>query len=125
MSVFVDKTGGLAFVTIDNPPVNAASQAVRTGLLAAIATTEADDTVEAVILRAAGATFTAGADVSEFDKSPQEPHLPDVILALEGTTKPWIAALHGNILGGGLEIALGCHYRVAHENRNWACPRLH
>ncbi|MEP5762151.1 MAG: enoyl-CoA hydratase-related protein, partial [Litoreibacter sp.] len=68
MAVFVDKTDGLAFVTIDNPPVNAANQAVRAGLMSAIAETEADHTIEAVILRAAGATFTPGADVSEFDK---------------------------------------------------------
>lgn len=124
MAVHVDKTGGLAFVTIDNPPVNAASQAVREGLMAAIADTESDDKVEAVVLRAAGATFTAGADVSEFDKQPMEPHLPDVILAVEATTKPWVAALHGSILGGGLEIALGCHYRVAHVKAKLGTPEV-
>ena len=124
MAVSVSKTGELAFVTIDNPPVNAASQTVRAGLMAAIAETEADDKVQVVILRAAGATFTAGADVSEFDKPPLEPHLPDVILALEATTKPWVAALHGSILGGGLEIALGCHYRVAHAKSKLGTPEV-
>ncbi|MEP0049435.1 MAG: 3-hydroxyacyl-CoA dehydrogenase NAD-binding domain-containing protein [Roseobacter sp.] len=124
MAVQIHKTGGLAYVTIDNPPVNAASQAVRIGLMAAISDTESDDTVLGVILRAAGRTFTAGADVTEFDKPPVEPHLPDVILALENTTKPWIAALHGNILGGGLEIALGCHYRVAHIKSKLGMPEV-
>ena len=124
MAVHIEKTDGLAFVTIDNPPVNAASQAVRAGLITAIADTEADDTVKAVVLRAEGATFTAGADVSEFDKPPLEPHLPDLILALEATTKPWIAALHGSIVGGGLEIALGCHYRIADAKSKVGLPEV-
>ena len=124
MAVHVETTGNMAVVTIDNPPVNAASQAVRAGLMTAIAQTEADSTVQAVILRAEGATFTAGADVSEFDKPPLKPHLPDVILALEATTKPWIAALHGSILGGGLEIALGCHYRIADAKSKLGLPEV-
>ncbi len=124
MTVHVEKTDDLAFVTIDNPPVNAAGQAVRAGLIGAIADTDADDTVKAVILRAKGATFTAGADVSEFDKPAAPPHLPDVILALETTTKPWIAALHGSILGGGLEIALGCNYRIADARSKLGLPEV-
>lgn len=124
MVVFVDLTGDLAFVTIDNPPVNAASHAVRSGLMTAIAQTEANKNVRAVVLRAAGRTFTAGADVTEFGKQPQEPHLPDVILALEQTTKPWVAALHGAVLGGGLEIALGCDARVAKTGTKLGLPEV-
>lgn len=124
MTVFVDCTGELAFVTIDNPPINAASHAVRAGLIAAIAQTEANENVRAVVLRAAGRTFTAGADVAEFNQPPVEPHLPDVILAMEQATKPWVAALHGTVLGGGLEIALGCVARVAKTGTNLGLPEV-
>jgi len=124
MVVRVETKGDVAVVTINNPPVNAASQAVRAGLLAAIAKTEAISTVTAVILRAEGRTFTAGADVREFDKPPLDPHLPDVILALEAATKPWIAALHGTVLGGGLEIALGCSHRVALPGTKLGLPEV-
>lgn len=124
MAVSVETRGNVAIVTIDNPPVNAASQAVRAGLLEAIASTEADGAVRAVVLRAVGRTFTAGADVREFVKPPLEPHLPDVILALEGASKPWVAALHGSALGGGLEIALGCGYRVADGATHLGVPEV-
>lgn len=124
MVVFVDKTGDLAFVTIDNPPINAANHGVRTGLMAAIAQAEADDAVRAVVLRGAGRTFTAGADVREFNKPPVPPHLPDVICALEDATKPWIAALHGTVLGGGLEIALGCTARCAAVSTQLGFPEV-
>ncbi|MEW2916188.1 3-hydroxyacyl-CoA dehydrogenase NAD-binding domain-containing protein [Ruegeria sp. ANG10] len=124
MVVRVETKDDLAVVTIDNPPVNAASQAVRAGLLAAIAETEANTTAKAVILCAEGRTFTAGADVREFDKQPMPPHLPDVIQAIEDTTKPWIAALHGSVLGGGLEIALGCSHRVALRSTRFGLPEV-
>lgn len=124
MAITVDRKGEIAHVTIDNPPVNAASRAVRAGLMKAIAQTQADPSIKAVILRAAGRTFTVGADVRELSAPPMAPHLPDVVLALETVTKPWIAALHGTTLGGGLEIALGCTYRIAHIKTKLGFPEV-
>lgn len=114
----------IALVSVANPPVNALSQSVRAGILIAINETETDDRVKAVVLLCAGTTFIAGADVREFGKPALEPHLPDVIHALEATSKPWCAALHGSALGGGLEVALGCHYRVAVPNAKLGFPEV-
>ncbi|MCP3687915.1 MAG: 3-hydroxyacyl-CoA dehydrogenase, partial [Gammaproteobacteria bacterium] len=111
--VSINIADDIALVTIANPPVNALSQAVRAGLLGAIEDIEANSSISAVVLVCDGRTFIAGADITEFDKPPQQPHLPDLINRLECSTKPWIAAIHGNALGGGLEVALGCHYRIA------------
>ena len=102
MTVSIAKQGRVAVVAVDNPPVNASSQAVRAGLLEAVAATEDDPDVDAVVLACAGRTFVAGADVREFDLPPVEPHLPDVISAIEAASKPWVAAIHGTALGGGL-----------------------
>ncbi|MBM2577922.1 enoyl-CoA hydratase/isomerase family protein [Jannaschia sp. Os4] len=124
MTVTIERAGRIARVTIDNPPINAASHAVRRGLVEAVAATEADGAVAAVVLRAAGRTFTAGADVREFGQPPREPHLPDVVLALEGAAKPWVAALHGTVLGGGLEIALGCAHRIAAPGTKLGFPEV-
>ncbi|KNG92330.1 3-hydroxyacyl-CoA dehydrogenase NAD-binding domain-containing protein [Pseudaestuariivita atlantica] len=124
MTVSVTRTGAIARVTIDNPPVNAASHAVRSGLMKAVADCEADAAVTAVILHCAGRTFVAGADIREFDAPPQEPHLPDVIAAIEGASKPWIAVLHGTVLGGGLELAMGCHARVAAPGTRLGLPEV-
>ena len=95
MPVRVTVEGTLAVVTVDNPPVNALSQAVRQGLWDMVDRLDADTQVKAVVLHCAGRTFIAGADVSEFGKPPLEPHLPDLILKLEAAQKPWIAAIHG------------------------------
>jgi 3-hydroxyacyl-CoA dehydrogenase len=124
MTVSMRTEGPVAIVTIDNPPVNAVSQAVRQGLVDAVATTESAADIRAVVLICAGKTFVAGADVREFGKPPVEPHLPDVILALEGTSKPWIAAIQGSALGGGLEIAMGCHYRIADKAARFGLPEV-
>ncbi|MEM9584879.1 MAG: 3-hydroxyacyl-CoA dehydrogenase NAD-binding domain-containing protein [Pseudomonadota bacterium] len=124
MAVTTRVTGQIATVTIDNPPVNAASHAVRQGLVDAVATTQADDAVKAVILLCAGRTFVAGADIREFGKPPLEPHLPDVVLCLERATKPWIAAIHGAALGGGLEIALGCSHRICLADATLGLPEV-
>ncbi len=114
MSVItIAREGRIAVVTVDNPPVNALSQAVRQGLIEAVHTLDDDPDVAAVVLICAGRTFIAGADVSEFDKPPQPPHLPDVISAIEMAARPWIAAIHGSALGGGFEVALGCRFRLA------------
>ena len=104
--------GNVGVITIDNPPVNALSHAVRAGITAALDEALADG-VEAVVIACAGRTFCAGADITEFGKPPQEPFLPDVVNAIEASPVPVVAALHGTALGGGFEIALGCHYRCA------------
>ncbi|MDR6306343.1 3-hydroxyacyl-CoA dehydrogenase [Nitrobacter vulgaris] len=110
--VSVSREGEIAVVTVDNPPVNALSQAVRRALFDATNELDADDEVKAVVLACAGRTFIAGTDLSEFGKTPMEPHLPDLVNRIEASVKPWIAAIHGTALGGGFEIALGCRFRV-------------
>lgn len=124
MAVSVSVEGAIGVVTIDNPPVNAASHAVRMGLVDALAQTEADPAIRAVVLICAGRTFVAGADVREFGKPSLEPHLPDVVTALETATKPWVAAIHGTALGGGLEIAMACHYRIAAPSAKFGLPEV-
>ena len=104
--------------------MNALSAAVRAGLVSAVAATEADPEVRAVVLACAGRTFVAGADIAELGRPPVEPHLPDVILALEFATRPWVAAIHGTAFGGGLELALGCHYRVAAADARLGLPEV-
>jgi len=124
MVVHIIDEGGVAVVTIDNPPVNAASQAVREGLINALNQLEAKPAINAVVLHCAGRTFVAGADVREFGQPPTPPVLPDVVNALEGATKPWIAAIHGTALGGGLEIAMGCHYRIVNPATKLGLPEV-
>ena len=121
--VTVDFKNGLAFVTIDNPPVNATSQAVRAGLVEAVQQVAASDS-KAAILRCAGKTFVAGGDISEFDKPAAEPHLPDICNAIEASPVPWIAAMHGTVLGGGFEIALSCAFRLALPDTRFGMPEV-
>lgn len=115
---------GIAIVTIDNPPVNALSHAVRIRLCGTLDALQYDDRVKGVVIACAGRTFVAGADISEFDKPLQAPTLRDVIESLETLPKPSIAAIHGTALGGGLELALGCHYRVALDNSKLGLPEV-
>ncbi|WP_267552580.1 3-hydroxyacyl-CoA dehydrogenase NAD-binding domain-containing protein [Rhizobium rhizogenes] len=124
MTLTIAREGAIAVVTIDNPPVNALSQALRQALIEAVATLDADEAVKVVVLLCAGRTFIAGADVSEFGKPPEPPHLPDVVASIEGAGKPWVAAIHGSALGGGLEVALGCAYRVAVPSANLGLPEV-
>jgi 3-hydroxyacyl-CoA dehydrogenase len=114
----------VAVVTVDNPPVNALSRTVRAGLMQAFDQAEADAEVRAVVLICAGRTFIAGADIREFDLPPEEPHLPDVVERIEACTKPAIAAIHGTALGGGLEIAMGCHWRLAAAEARLGLPEV-
>jgi 3-hydroxyacyl-CoA dehydrogenase len=116
--------GEIAILTIDSPPVNALSGAVRQGIARGIAQAVADPSVRAVVLACAGRTFIAGADITEFGKPMQEPSLHGVILAIEGASKPVVAAIHGTALGGGLEVALGCHYRVAVPSARLGLPEV-
>lgn len=120
-SVDVRMENGLAWVTVNNPPVNATSTAVRQGLLDAVAAVQG---ARLAILHCAGRTFIAGGDMSEFDTAPQEPHLPDVVNAIEASATPFVAAMHGTVLGGGLEIAMGCAFRIAAPGTKFGLPEV-
>jgi 3-hydroxyacyl-CoA dehydrogenase len=118
------KHGDVLIVLSNNPPVNALSTAVRQGLVDAIAEAEGDDSVHAVVIACEGQTFFAGADITEFGKPPQQPWLPVVVDTIENCSKPVVAAIHGTALGGGLEVALGCHYRVADKSAKLGTPEV-
>jgi 3-hydroxyacyl-CoA dehydrogenase len=124
MTVTLDHSGEIALLTIDNPPVNALGLAQRRALQGHIAALNADPKVHAVVLIGAGRMFVGGADIKEFDLPPAEPHLPDLIAAIEASPKPWIAALHGTTLGGGFELALACHHRIASPDLKLAMPEI-
>ena len=115
---------GVAVVTVDNPPVNALSQGVRQGLLEGVNKALADDAVQAIVIHCAGRTFIAGADITEFASGPAEPSLRDMLELMDGAGKPVIAAIHGTALGGGLETALCCHYRVAAPGARLGLPEV-
>ncbi len=122
--VTVERRGEIAVITVDNPPVNALSAAVRDGLLAAVNEARADDSVRAMVLLGAGRTFIAGADIREFGKPRAGAPLAEVNLAYENSPKPIVAALHGTALGGGLEVALCCHYRYAVPSAQVGLPEV-
>ena len=122
--VFVDRDDEVAIVAIDNPPVNAMSHAVRAALQIILSDLARDDTVKAIVLSCAGRTFVAGADIKEFGQPPRAPELREVIATLDAITKPAIAAIHGSALGGGLELALACHFRVAHPAATMGLPEV-
>ena len=122
--VTLERRGDVTVITIDNPPVNALSRAVRDGLTSSILEAGRDERVRAVVLACAGRTFIAGADIREFDQPPEPPHLPDVVATIESSDKPVVAAIHGTALGGGLEIAMGCHYRVALASAAMGLPEV-
>jgi len=124
-AVSIERMSNVAVVTVNNPPVNALSHDVRAGLLAAVHSTESDAKVDAVVLFCQGRTFIAGADVREFDQPAKPPDLSSVIGAIEDSAKPWLAAIHGTALGGGLEVALGCRFRVVDKNAKLGLPEVH
>ncbi|MCJ1900896.1 MULTISPECIES: 3-hydroxyacyl-CoA dehydrogenase NAD-binding domain-containing protein [Paracoccus] len=124
MTVTIARQGEIATVTVDNPPVNALSAALRQGLWDAVETLDADGSVAVVVLVCAGRTFIAGADVTEFGKPPVPPHLPDLVDRIEAAAKPWVAAIHGSALGGGLEVAMGCRFRVAAQGASLGLPEV-
>jgi len=123
-TVDLERQGRIALVLVDNPPVNAISHAVRSGIVESVKAVETDDGLDAMVLAARGRTFMAGADISEFGKPQQAPILPEVVETLEAAGKPVIAAIHGNALGGGLELAMGCHYRVALPSAKLGQPEV-
>jgi len=124
MSLTVVKQEGIAFVAVDNPPVNALNLELRQAMLRAVSDIDKDSEVLGVVLHCTGRTFIAGADIAEFARPPVAPHLPEVVKAIEQSNKPWIAAIHGRALGGGLEVSLACHYRVAMENSLLGLPEV-
>ncbi|MEI6759873.1 MAG: 3-hydroxyacyl-CoA dehydrogenase NAD-binding domain-containing protein [Betaproteobacteria bacterium] len=118
--------GDIAVITLSNPPVNGLGFATRLGIAEGLSRANADATVKAVVLTGAGKAFSGGADIKEFGsaKASQEPNLLSVILALENSAKPVVAAIHSVCMGGGLELALGCHYRIAAPGCSVALPEV-
>ncbi|MHA6325299.1 FAD-dependent oxidoreductase [Roseivivax sp. CAU 1753] len=115
---------GIAVITVANPPVNALGQAVRAGLWQAVDRFAADDGARAALILGAGKLFFGGADISEFGKPPADPGLPEVVSHIEASPKPVVCAIQGAALGGGLEVALGCHYRVAMAGARLGLPEV-
>ena len=122
--ITTERHGDVLVIVSNNPPVNALGAAVRIGLAQGLKEALADDTIKAVVVRCDGRTFFAGADITEFTKPPVEPMLPGVIDALEASPKPVIAAIHGTALGGGCEVTLGCHYRIAVPSAKIGTPEV-
>ncbi|WP_316167365.1 MULTISPECIES: 3-hydroxyacyl-CoA dehydrogenase NAD-binding domain-containing protein [unclassified Bradyrhizobium] len=120
----LDRHDIIGIVTIDSPPVNALSAAVRGGILDNVKAAIADPAIKAIVLTCGGRTFIAGADITEFGKPPKPPALNDVLSTIENSPKPVIAAIHGTALGGGLEVALACHYRVATKEAKLGLPEV-
>ncbi len=118
--------GPVAVITLNNPPVNGLGLATRLAFANALAQAQADAEVKAIVLTGAGKAFSGGADITEFGspKAFQEPNLLSVVLAIEAATKPVIAAVHSVCMGGGLELALGCHYRIAAPGCSVALPEV-
>lgn len=124
MPVKLERRGAIALVTIDNPPVNALGLGVRQRLLELVPELEADAAVAGVVLTGAGSLFVGGADITEFDRPPQAPHLPELLERIERSGKPWFAAVNGLALGGGAELALACHYRLVSPKARFGLPEI-
>ena len=118
--------GDIAVITLNNPPVNGLGLATRQGITECLAKANAEPAARAIVITGAGKAFSGGADIKEFGspKAMQEPNLLSVILAVENSTKPVVAAIHSVVMGGGLELALGCHYRVAAPGTSVALPEV-
>ena len=118
--------GAVAVITLDNPPVNGLGLDLRTGIVAGLDRANSDPAVRAIVLVGAGKAFSGGADIKEFNtpKAQTEPTLNTVIAAVEASAKPVVAAVHAVAMGGGLELALGCHYRVAVPGAQIALPEV-
>jgi 3-hydroxyacyl-CoA dehydrogenase len=121
-----DLRGPVAVLTLNNPPVNGLGLALRNGIVDGLDRALADPAVTAIVLTGGEKIFSGGADVKEFgtSKSSTSPNLPDVIRALENAAKPVVAAIAGHALGGGLELALGCHFRVARKDATLGLPEV-
>ncbi len=119
-----EKRGDLGIIWIDNPPVNAISVGVRAAIIDGVARLVADPAIKVGVLACEGRTFMAGADITEFGKPPLSPSLHDAIAAIESSEKPIVGAIHGTAFGGGLEVALACHYRVAVAGAKIGLPEV-
>ena len=117
--------GRIGILTVNNPPVNALAAAVRTGIKEGVEAFGQDPNIDAIVLIGGGRTFIAGADIREFGKPPSGPNLNEVIATMENSPKLIVAALHGTPLGGGLETALGAHYRVSLPTTRMGLPEVH
>src|SRR5882757_4210791 len=117
--------GRIGILTVNNPPVNALAAGVRDGIKDGVEAFGADPNIDAIVLIGGGRTFIAGADIREFGKPPSGPNLNDVIAGMENCPKIVVAALHGTPLGGGLETALGAHYRVSVASTRVGLPEVH
>ena len=115
---------GVAVLTVNNPPVNALGHGVRLGLLKGVEKAQDDEAASAIVIYCEGNTFIAGADITEFATGPKDPQQEDVMVALENSRKPTVAAIHGTALGGGLETAMSCHYRVAVASAKCGLPEV-
>ncbi|KXU32722.1 3-hydroxyacyl-CoA dehydrogenase [Sphingobium sp. 22B] len=124
MMIEVRDHDGVLELAIDNPPVNALGAQVRRELLSAIEQADADPTIRAVVIRGAGSLFSGGADIREFGQAPVEPMLPALVERIERAGKPVVAAIAGTCLGGGLEVALACHYRIAARSVRLGLPEV-
>jgi len=124
MTVLFHREGAVAYVEINNAPVNAIGISVRVGLLDAIKQINQQTNLERVVLSGKGKLFAAGADAGEFDSPPVEPHLPDVLNQIEDSKVPWIAAAHGAALGAGLELLLACRYRIISPDTQLGAPEV-
>jgi 3-hydroxyacyl-CoA dehydrogenase len=120
----LSRDGDVAILTLNSPPVNALSQKVREGISNGLKQALGDPSVKAVVLICEGRTFIAGADITEFGKPPKEPSLAEALDVIENATKPIIAAIHGTALGGGLEVALICHHRLAVASARLGLPEV-
>ncbi|RYF00601.1 MAG: 3-hydroxyacyl-CoA dehydrogenase [Comamonadaceae bacterium] len=118
--------GDVAVITLANPPVNGLGLSTRQGIVQGLDRAASDASVKAIVITGAGGAFSGGADIKEFgtDRATQEPNLHSVILAVENSPKPVVAAIHSVCMGGGLELALGCHYRVAAPGCSVALPEV-
>src|SRR5579883_2178838 len=119
-----ERVGAIAVLTVNNPPVNALSHGVRAGIKSGVDAALADSAVKGIVLICAGRTFVAGADITEFGKPMKEPGLAAVIETIENSPKPVIAAIHGTALGGGLELALACQFRVGVADAKFGLPEV-
>ena len=126
MSASYEVRGNVAVITLNNPPVNGLGYATRSGIAAGLEKAQADAAVKAIVITGAGKAFSGGADIKEFGKpeATAEPNLLSLIKLCEASTKPIVAAMHSVVMGGGLELALGCHYRVAAPGAAVALPEV-
>lgn len=122
--ITLDRDGAVAVIEINSPPVNALSDAVRSGLANGLDEALADNEVQAIVIACAGPTFSVGADIKKLGKPRVEPTLPQVLAKIESSAKPVVVAMHGTVLGGGLELALSAHYRIAATGTRFGLPEV-